>query len=207
MNYPTLNDVIAANERRAAAGQPLIAYYATREEFNAATDLVLAAFDLPSAYRRYLQTVGCTGWCLVTLLANAAAKVQPERAAEFYAAKVILLNVAIGHVRMGLGEWWAAPHPYGDYADTVVYIESPFARFAFHCKKSDPMLAGLLDTHPMSDRGWSGLSLQPYALELVQGFVNGPETAAEIIASIQAQESGTREIAPRPATIDLSMNR
>ena len=59
----------------------------------------------------------------------------------------------------------------------------------------------------MSDRGWSGLSLQPYALELVRGFVHGPETAAEIIASIQAQESGTREIAPRPATIDLSMNR
>ena len=56
MNYPTLKDVIAANERRAAAGQPLIAYYPTREEFNAATDLVLGAFDLPAAYWRYLQT-------------------------------------------------------------------------------------------------------------------------------------------------------
>lgn len=159
------------------------------DEINAAAKLAVEAFGLAPADAARLKATA-SGWCLLTLLANAAAKQFPERAAEFYQAKTALLYTAICHARMAVGgDWWATPHQYGDYADTVVYIESSFARFAFHCRKDDPKLAWVLKDAPTSERGWSGRSHQPYAVQLVEGFLSGPETAAEIIARCQAAEA------------------
>lgn len=125
-----------------------------------------------------------TGAALLTLLANAAAKTAQEtqdtfRARLCYEFKNILLRRAIRMAR----DWWAAPHHYGEsgYADTVVYIETPFARFSYHCQRDSHAVADFLANAPTSERGWSGLRLQPYALPLVRGYLDGITTAAEVI--------------------------
>jgi hypothetical protein len=148
-----------------------------------AAKLAVAAFDLDPQHAHRLQA-SVAGAALLTLLANVAAKQFPDLAAEYYAAKVVLLNLAICLAT----DWWATPHAYGDYADTVVYIETQFARFAFHCRKGDPALADLLATAPASERGWSGLSLQAYAVQLVEGYLSGSLSAAQIIARTAANQ-------------------
>ncbi len=150
-----------------------------------AAKLAVAAFDLDPQHAHRLQA-SVAGAALLTLLANVAAKQFPDLAAEYYAAKVVLLNLAICLAT----DWWATPHAYGDYADTVVYIETQFARFAFHCRAADPLLANLLRDAPTSPRGWSGLALQAYALQLVAGYLAGPATAAEIIAAAEQRHGG-----------------
>lgn len=125
-----------------------------------------------------------TGVALLTLLANAGAKAAEEQgdhqlAAMRYQHKAILLRRAIRRA----GDWWATSHAYGQRygADTVVYVETPFARFAFHCHRADPHLADLLQSAPTSERGWSGQPLQPYAAQLVRAYLDGIQTAAEVI--------------------------
>ena len=161
------------------------------DSLQTAAELAVAAFGLDPRHAQRLQTHSPTGWCLLTLLSNAAAKQFPEREAEFYRAKTILLCNTIFRARVWNGDWWMTPHAYGDYADSVVYIETHFARFAFHCKKDDPQLAWVLHDAPASERGWSGLSLQPYAAQLVEGYFAGPVTAAQIIEQLttEAQEA------------------
>lgn len=151
---------------------------------NAAT-LAVTTFGLGIAHARRLQAT-TAGAALLTLLSNVAAKQFPERAAEFYQAKAVLLSLTICLAT----DWWATPHAYGDYADTVVYVETSFARFAFHCRAADPLLANLLRDAPTSPRGWSGLALQAYALQLVAGYLAGPATAAEIIAAAEQRHGG-----------------
>lgn len=101
-----------------------------------------------------------TGAALLTLLCNAGAKTN----SELYASKSRLIRHAINLA----ADWWAAPHSYGEQyaADTVIYIETELARFAYHVKRDDPLLSDLLDAAPTSDRGWGGRRLQEIAREL-----------------------------------------
>lgn len=124
----------------------------------------LVAFDLPVDERlRMLRDP--TGAALLALLCNAAAK-HDER---LYAHKSALIRHAISLA----SDWWAKPHPYGEQyaADTVVYIETALARFAFHCKRDDPLLVDVLDSAPYSDRGWGGVRLQEMARELAHQWL------------------------------------
>lgn len=162
------------------------------DSLQTAAELAVAAFDLDPRHAQRLQTHSPTGWCLLTLLANAAAKQFPEREAEFYRAKTLLLCNTIFRARVWNGDWWATPHAYGDTyaADTAVYVETDFARFAFHCKRADPLFVWVLRDAPTSDRGWSGLSLQPYAAQLVEGYFYDLETAAQIIERLTTEVQG-----------------
>lgn len=150
-----------------------------------AAKLAVAAFPQLDPAHAHRLAGTCAGWALLALLANAAAKRPentPEQVAAFYEAKEVLLRPAICMAR----DWWATPHSYGEAygADTVVLIETDFARFAFHTRKDSGQLRHLLADAPSSDRGWGGLALQPFAAELVEGYLSGPLTAAEIIASV-----------------------
>lgn len=152
-------------------------------QMQAAAKLAVSAFDqLDPAHASRLQATA-TGWALLALLANAAAKLphNESRSAEFYAAKEVLLYVAICMAR----DWWATPHAFADaayQADTVVYIQSDFGRFAFHTRRDNATLAWLLQDPPVSSRGWGRLPMQKFAPQLAEGYLSGPLTAAEIIA-------------------------
>jgi hypothetical protein len=133
-------------------------------------------FDIPAPDADALMG-DSTGAAILALLANAGAKAVPAgpQATARYVIKTYLLRRAIRMAR----DWWAAPHAYGDsgYADTVVYIETPIARFSYHCKRDDPQLADLLVDHPTSTRGWSGAPLQPVAAQLAAtwlGWLRSP---------------------------------
>ena len=144
-----------------------------------AARLACAVFDIDQDDADQLLTDD-TGAALLCLVANAAAKLAQFDAeiAVRYEHKRLLLRRAI---RMA-ADWWATPHAYGDYADTVVYVETPFARFSFHCRSKDPYLADLLERAPASARGWSGGALQPYAEQLARGYLAGVPTAAAVLA-------------------------
>lgn len=45
----------------------------------------------------------------------------------------------------------------------------------------EAQLADLLQSAPTSERGWSGQPLQPYAAQLVRAYLDGIQTAAEVI--------------------------
>jgi hypothetical protein len=143
-----------------------------------AARLACAVFDIDQDQADQLLT-DATGSALLCLLANAAAKMAQfdDGIAVRYEHKQLLLRRAIRVSR----DWWAVPHAYGDYADTVVYVETPFARFSFHCRRADPYLADLLERAPSSERGWSGMSLQPYAGQLALGYLAGAPTAVAVI--------------------------
>jgi hypothetical protein len=111
------------------------------------------------------------GAALITLLCNASAKQE----SEFYQFKGRLLRWALTIA----ADWWATPHAYGDAyeADTVIYIQTPSHRFAFHVRSDDPALADLLLAPPRSDRGWGGVSLQPIAKQLVVEWLDARSEA------------------------------
>lgn len=144
-----------------------------------ATDLV------PEAVKDLLSTT--TGTALLCLLANATAKEQPTRqgAKIYYQIKAVLLGRAI---KLAEDQWWATPHTFGEYADTVVFIQTPFARFAFHCRRNDPILGHLLANAPTRAEGWQGGTMQPYAKALIWGYLAGTPTAQEVIEHLQTQE-------------------
>lgn len=106
------------------------------------------------------------GAALLALLCNASAKAEPV----FYLFKTRLLRWAIDHA----ADWWAAPHIYGDAydADTCVFIELRRCRLAFHVQSTDEQLRDLLADPPRSDRGWSGVPLQPIARQLVSEWLD-----------------------------------
>jgi hypothetical protein len=131
---------------------------------NTAAQFVLAYHGLE--WRRADEMLNdAEGAALLTLLCNASAKENPT----FYLFKNRLLRWAIEHA----SDWWAAPHAYGDAyeADTVIYIQHGNQRYSFHVSSTDQHLARLLDNPPRSERGWSGVPLQPIARLLVEEWL------------------------------------
>jgi len=120
---------------------------------------VLEHWELPTTVR-YTFLFDPTRAALLALLCNAGAKSN----SGLYASKTRLIRHAISLA----SDWWATPHNWGEQyaADTVVYIQTELARFAFHVKHDDPNLRDVLERAPKSDRGWDGEKLQERARQL-----------------------------------------
>lgn len=124
----------------------------------------LGFWDIPVTHRHTFLS-DPTGAALLALLCNAGAKHN----SDLYASKARLIRHAITLA----GDWWATRHIYGDtyVADTVIYIQTELARFAYHVRHDDPLLRDVLATAPTSDRGWDGERLQDRTRELAVAWL------------------------------------
>ena len=125
------------------------------------SEIILAAHSLD--WRRAEEMLmDPEGAALLALLCNAKAKETPE----LYVYKNRLIRWAVDLA----ADWWAAPHAnYGEYeTDTVVYIQHGSTQYAFHVSSQDHRLRDILQDPPRSERGWSGIPLQPIAKQLAE---------------------------------------